>query len=136
MRWHPEVIKLCLANYHSQKCLKNWTKSEFINLPSHNLLQLYRRFDKQTSGWCFENIQNMPLKFEQSGKPLEYKVGMLIFDEMKIKEGLVWSAESNKLLDFTDIEYEGIGDQIATNIFQFFFKVCFQICFSLCIFCS
>jgi len=37
---------------------------------------------------------------------LECKVGMLIFDEMKIK-GLVWSAESNKLLVFTDIEYEG-----------------------------
>jgi hypothetical protein len=63
---------------------KNWTKSGFINLTSHNLLQLYRRFDKQTTGWCFENIQNMSLKFEQSGKPLEGKVGMLIFDEMKI----------------------------------------------------
>lgn len=52
---------------------------------------------------------------------------MLIFDEMKIKEGLVWSAESNKLLGFTDIEYEGNGDQIATNILHFVFKVCFQI---------
>ena len=63
-------------------------KSGFINLPSHNLLQLYRRFDKQTSGWCFENMQNISLKFEQSDNPLECKVGMLIFDEMKIK-GLV-----------------------------------------------
>ena len=42
---------------------------------------------------------------------------------MKIKEGLVWSAESNKLLDFTDIEYEGIGNQIATNILQFFLSL-------------
>ena len=54
---------------------------------------------------------------------------MLIFDEMKIKEGLVWSAESNKLLDFTDIEYEGIGDQIATNILQFFLKFVFRFAF-------
>lgn len=82
------------------------------------MLQLYSRFDKQTSGWCFENIQNM-LKFEQSGKPLDCKVGMLILDEMKIK-GLIWSAESNKLLSFTDIEYERNGKQIATNILQFF----------------
>ena len=66
-------------------------------------------------------MQNISLKFEQSDNPLECKVGMLIFDEMKIKEGLVWSAESNKLLDFTDIEYEGNGDKIATNILQVFF---------------
>lgn len=65
-------------------------------------------------------MQNISLKFEQSDNPLECKVGMLIFDEMKIK-GLVWSAESNKLLGFTDIEYEGNGDKIATNILQVFF---------------
>jgi hypothetical protein len=38
-----------------------------------------------------------------------------------LNKGLVWSAESNKLLGFTDIEYEGNGDKIATNILQGFF---------------
>ena len=96
-----------------------------MNLPSDKLLNLYRKFDKQASGWCYQNIETMSKIFDQSGKHLENKIGMLIFDEMKIKEGLVWSAETNKLLGFTDIE-TAEGDEIATNIIQFFFKSLFS----------
>jgi hypothetical protein len=50
--WVSRSHKILLSKLSFTKMLKkNWTKSGFINLPSHNLLQLYRRFDKQTSGW-------------------------------------------------------------------------------------
>ncbi|CAC5390212.1 unnamed protein product [Mytilus coruscus] len=59
---------------------------------------------------------------------LQSKLGVLVFDEMKIKEGLVWSAETNELLGFTDINSskDGKEENIASNILQFFFKSLFS----------
>lgn len=87
-----------------------------MNLPSDKLLNLYRK----TSGWCYENIEAMSKNFDHSGKHPENKIGMLIFDELKIKEGLVYSAEINKLPGFAE------GDEKATNIIQFSSRAYFQ----------
>lgn len=46
MRWHPLVIKYCLANYRSQSSYDQLSKSGFLKLPSGRLLQYYRQFDK------------------------------------------------------------------------------------------
>ena len=67
----------------------------------------------------------MAANFEECKLPLENRIGMLIFDEMKIKEGLVWSAESNKLIAFTDIVTTD-DENIASNIIQFFVKSVFS----------
>ena len=52
----------------------------------------------------------------------------LIFEEIKIKEGLIWSQHTNKLLGFKDIEcMQDRGDEecLARHILQFFFKSLF-----------
>ena len=46
-----------------------------------------------------------------------------MFDEMKIKEGLIWSQHTNRLLVFTDIEcMQDRGDKefLGSNILHFF----------------
>jgi hypothetical protein len=45
-------------------------------------------FDKQNSGWNIQNIEKMTNLFEKNKYSLQSKIGALIFDEMKIKEGL------------------------------------------------
>ena len=63
MRWHPLVIKYCLANYRSQSSYDQLSKSSFLKLPLGRLLQYYRQFDKQESGWNYENINQMNQNF-------------------------------------------------------------------------
>jgi hypothetical protein len=70
----------------------------------------------------------MNQNFEHHSYSIQSKLGILIFDEMKIKEGLIWSQHNNKLLGFTDIEcMQDRGDEelIASNVLQFFFKSLF-----------
>jgi hypothetical protein len=86
MRWHPLVIKYCLANYRSQSSYDQLSKSGFLKLPSCRLLQYYRQFNKQESSWNYENINQMNQNFEHQSYSIQSKLGILIFYEMKIKE--------------------------------------------------
>ncbi|XP_078583756.1 uncharacterized protein LOC144866272 [Branchiostoma floridae x Branchiostoma japonicum] len=68
-------------------------------------------------------------------------IGMLAFDEVKIKEGLVWEANSNKLVGFVDLDDTPIDlstvtskspdahvpchENVATHVMQFMFKSLF-----------
>jgi hypothetical protein len=63
------------------------------------LIKKLPHFDKQNSGWNIQNIEKMTNLFEKNKYSLQSKIGALIFDEMKIKEGLVRTTESKKLLD-------------------------------------
>ena len=70
-----------------------------------------------------ENIEKMSNIFTQNNYSNQSKVGALIFDEIKINEGLVWTAESNELIGFTDLNFSSCTDEVvATNILQFFFQ--------------
>ena len=60
--------------------------SNLQSLPSGRLLQYYRQFDKQESGWNYENINQMNQDFEKNSNSIQSKLGVLIFDEIKIKE--------------------------------------------------
>jgi hypothetical protein len=124
MCWHPLVIKYCLANYRSQSSYDQLSKSGFLKLPSGRLLQYYKQFNKQESSWNYENINQMNQNFEHHSYSIQSKLGILIFDEMKIKEGLIWSQHNNQLLGFTDVEcMQDRSDEefLASNVLQFFF---------------
>jgi hypothetical protein len=43
---------------------------------------------------------------------------------MKIKEGLIWTAESNEIVGFTDLGSNDVDsfESLASNILQLFFK--------------
>ena len=100
----------------------------FLKLPSGRHLQPYRQFDQQESGWNYENINQMNQDFKKYSYSIQSKLGVLIFDEMKIKESLICSQHNNKLSEFTDIEsMQDRSDKefLASNILLFFFKSVF-----------
>jgi hypothetical protein len=66
----------------------------------------------------------MNQNFEHQSYSIQSKLGILIFDEMKIKEGLIWSQHNNQLLGFTDVEcMQDRSDEefLASNVLQIFF---------------
>jgi hypothetical protein len=63
----------------------------------------------------------MNQNFEHHSYSIQSKLGILIFDEMKIKEGLIWSQHNNQLLGFTDVEcMQDRSDEefLASNVFK------------------
>ena len=62
--------------------------------------------------------------------PKHGKLGGLFFDEVKIKEGLVFDSSTLELIGFTDINEENSQqtkpiDSLATHALQFFTEVYF-----------
>jgi hypothetical protein len=98
----------------------------FLKLPSGRHLQPYRQFDQQESGWNYENINQMNQDFKKYSYSIQSKLGVLIFDEMKIKETLICSQHNNKLSGFTDIEcMQDRSDKVSC---EQYFIILFQKC--------
>jgi hypothetical protein len=74
--------------------------------------------DKQNSDWNIQNIEKMTNLFEKNKYSLQSKIGALIFDEMKIKEGLVRTTESNEIVGFTDLGSNDVDGLYHLNFLQ------------------
>ena len=77
----------------------------------------------------------MKKKFEKKNPPEGANLGGLFFDEMKIKEGLVFDQKKWELVGFTDLCETNITDatvattdgvdNLATHVLQFVFRSTF-----------
>jgi hypothetical protein len=64
--------------------------------------------------------------FKKYSYSIQSKLGVLIFDEMKIKETLICSQHNNKLSGFTDIEcMQDRSDKVSC---EQYFIILFQKC--------
>lgn len=112
-------------------------ESGFLNLPSGRLLSDYKNLSSPLSGWQTSTLDEMKLKFEKAKIGKRGQLGGLFFDEVKIKEGLVFNPSTFELVGFTDldgdeIELPSIGqlkesdsrpeNKLATHVLQFYFK--------------
>ena len=133
MRWHPAVIRWCLQQHaRSSAGYEEMRQAGFLRLPTSRTLQSYATFSEPKSGWAKETLDEMRLQFtqQQSTSPARAaNVGALCFDEVKIKEGLLFDPSSNKLVGFID-NYHGDEEEpkdiLATHITQFYFKSLFS----------
>ena len=138
MRWHPLVIKWCLRIYiKSHRLYEDLRNSGGLKLPSGRTLSDYKNFNSTDSGWHVENLQNMKRQFDQMKPPLHAKLGALVFDEVKINEGLVFDPQNWELVGFTDLCEDEFAkangqattangkDKLATHVLQFFFRSVF-----------
>ena len=130
MKWHPLVIKWCLRTYSKSHSLyEDMRQGGFLKLPTGRTLSDYKNFDKPQSGWKMSNITALKNRLIKLNLPQKAAIGGLFFDELKIKEGLVWSQSSWELVGYVDIqesECEGSKDKLATHILQFFYKSLFD----------
>lgn len=131
MRWHPLVIKWCLRIYiKSHTLYEDIRNSGGLKLPSGRTLSDYKNFNHSDSGWHIETIQMMRKQFDSMKPPRHAKLGQLVFDEVKINEGLVFDQKNWELVGFTDINEDeesktDRSEKLASHVLQFFFRSLF-----------
>jgi len=109
-------------------------ESGFIKLPSGRTLRDYKNFCSPQSGWNTSTVAAMKDKIKKLQLGKSAKIGALIFDEVKIKEGLVFDPSTWELIGFTNLDIEDDLDndcppqpeeRLATHVLQFFYKSLF-----------
>ena len=122
-RWHPLVLKWCIGLHHKSPSAYEFIReSGLISLPHRTTLKKYTNFTSPTPGYNPEIIEHV---IEQTLKDLppeeDFKRNVtLIFDEVKIKSGLVYKASSGKLIGYTDVgevnnELTGFSRRVANS---------------------
>ena len=104
VRWHPMMIKWCLnLKLMSSSAYSALRTSGALTLPSERTLRDYTHFIKPDVG--FSNEVDLQLlkeaRLESARKTKQYVC--LIFDEVKVKENLVYDKHSGEMIGFTDI---------------------------------
>ena len=100
IRWHPLMIRFALnLRYLSSSAYR--ALSNFIALPSKRTLCDYTHVIQVTSGVSYAMINRF--KDDASGHAAMQNMVGLLFDEMKVKSGLVFNKKSGKLIGFVDL---------------------------------
>ena len=103
-RWHPSVIRLCIAlhsrSHAAYECLR---KSGVLTLPSSKTLRDYTNFTKPTPGLNAEIVKRIATDCMLMSLP-DFKRNVIIaFDEIHIKQGLVYDSNTKELVGWTDL---------------------------------
>ena len=105
MRWHPTIIRWCLSMYiKSPAAYKQLADSEFLYLPSQSTLKTYSNFTDNMPGVNPEIIKILIKEFNLPNAPAFQTNVSLVWDEMKIRSGLVISKSSGKVIGFTSLD--------------------------------
>jgi len=114
--------------------------SGFLKVPSGRLLSDYKSFSSPHSGWQISTLWEMKEKFEKTKMGKRGQLGGLFFDELKIKERLVFDPSTFELVGFTDlnddeIDLPSVGQlkesncnpqtKLATHVLQLYFRILF-----------
>ena len=144
MRWHPSVLRWCMQQHAlSAQSYESMRESGFLKLPSGRTILRYRNFNQPQSGWHEHSLRNMRESYDEflrqgKGRHDRAFMGGLYFDEVKVKEGLVWDERSDTLVGFVDSgcypdsEEGEVEDLLATHVLQFSFKSLFSKFFFPC----
>ena len=104
MKWHPMMVRWCLnLKLLSTSCYRALRTSGFMKLPSERSLRDYTHYVKARSG--FQDDIDADLVKEACLKDLpEWKrYVVLLIDEMKVKESLVYDKVGAKIIGFADL---------------------------------
>lgn len=120
MRWHPMIIRWCLyMRSKSSKAYDSMRDSGFIKLPSSRTLFDYTHYTKSALGFQPDVVKMLRDEAEKTGMYEETHkryVGVL-FDEIRIKEDLVYDKNSGELIGYCNLA--SIGNQFMNLEKQF-----------------
>ena len=104
MRWHPAMVKWCLFLHHqSSSAYETIRQSGILHLPSQRTLQDYSQCVKSSAGFSAAvDCQLMDAAKLATCQPWE-KLVILLLDEMYVREDLVYSKGTGKLVGFTTL---------------------------------
>ena len=106
-RWHPLVIKWCIAlQYKSSAAYEFIRNSGVISMPSKSTLRRYSHFTDPEPGYNEPVIRRLleDMKMNELSADNDFKRNVtIVFDEIKVKSGLVYKAKTGKLIGYTDL---------------------------------
>ena len=104
MRWHPLIIKWCLYLRHvSGRAYETLRSSGCIRLPSQRTLRDYTHYVNTSIGFSDEVDIQLALAADVEHCPEREKYTVIVFDEMYIKENLVYNKHTNTLVGFANL---------------------------------
>ncbi|XP_076084495.1 uncharacterized protein LOC143055247 [Mytilus galloprovincialis] len=113
MRWHPMIIRWCLfIRQKSSKAYDAVREAGFINLPSTRTLFDYSHYIKSATGFQTDVVKMLKEEAAKIGlfdEQWKSYVGLL-FDEVKVKEDLVYDKNTGELVGYVDLD--SVGNQI------------------------
>ena len=133
VRYHPMIIRYCLglaakspaAYDHIRYEEKNQTG--FLILPSRRRLRDYRNYIRPQRGFNYEVILELRDLVHNFSKQERYVV--LLMDEMKIQEDLVWDKHTGELIGYVDLGDPDLSyatlkkpDEVASHILVFLLR--------------
>ena len=107
IRYHPMIIRYCLALQPKSAAAYNEisydekTGTGFVVLPSRRRLRDYKNYIHPKQGFNHEIINELKNKIKDFSDIERFMV--ILFDEMKIQENLVWSKHTGDLIFFVDL---------------------------------
>ena len=115
MRWHPSMIKWCIALHSKSAAAYEMLQSSgALILPHRQTLRKYTQFADPTNRPQAAILKKIKTRIEFSKLPSFKKNVTLAFDEMKIKDGLVYNSSTGKLIGF--IQHDNINEEIDTIV--------------------
>jgi hypothetical protein len=131
IRWHPFFIRWCLNIMQcSPKAYNAMRESNLIILPSQRTLKDYTHWFRPQVGYQVETFTQLYEDFKVSTLTEAQQNVVLVFDEMKIHEGLVFDNQTELIIGFVDtgdlnkkfksfeahLQKEEVDEQVATHI--------------------
>lgn len=103
MRWHPTLLRWCIALHAKSPAAYRMIKnSNVLLLPHENTLRDYTHFTSAGAGWNPDVILRAMQDYSIIDDPLKTNISIL-FDEVKVKSGLVYCSETGRLIGFCDL---------------------------------
>lgn len=104
MRWHPMMIKWCIhLKMLSSSCYKSFRSSGVIQLPSERTLRDYTHVIKAKAGFQSDVDEQLSKEANIDNAKEHQKYVALVFDEVKIREDLVYNKHSGELIGFVNL---------------------------------
>ena len=126
MRWHPMMIRFCLALAIKSPAAYDGFKS-VLHLPSRRRLRDYKNVIRPQAGFSSQVIQEL-ISQTKKFSGIQRNI-VLLFDEMKVQSNLVFDKTTNELIGFVDLGDPNVNyatldniDQLATHVLVFYVR--------------
>lgn len=120
VRYHPAVIRYCLSlaakssSFYEDIRYNEKTGTGFLILPSQRRLRDYRNYIRPKPGFNYHVINELITKTAYFSDAEKYIV--LLLDEMKIQENLVWDKHTGELIGYVDLGDQQLNRATLENV--------------------